>query len=69
VFGEEKESCVACGDVWYSKHYKDGFCYNCQENGAHKQYLRDIELDRLVYTIIKRTIVVFILFLIYIIYL
>jgi hypothetical protein len=27
---ERKEACIHCGNVWYSIHYKDGVCNECQ---------------------------------------
>lgn len=32
---ERMEKCIHCGDVWYSIHYKNGYCYDCQQKGLH----------------------------------
>ena len=40
---DEMMTCVSCGNRWYAKWYKDGFCDTCQKNGtyaSHKEYLR-----------------------------
>ena len=30
---EGQETCIHCNTKWYSKHYKDGVCYSCQQQG------------------------------------
>lgn len=30
---EKKEACIHCGNVWYSIHYRDGVCHQCQQLG------------------------------------
>jgi hypothetical protein len=34
MFGESKSTCTACSATWYSEHFKNGFCYECQKNGT-----------------------------------
>ncbi len=28
---DRKETCIHCGAVWYSIHYKNGVCHTCQQ--------------------------------------
>jgi hypothetical protein len=30
---EKQETCIHCGSVWYSMHYRDGVCYRCRQSG------------------------------------
>ena len=35
--GEPMEVCKHCGTKWYSVHFKNGCCYDCQQKGLHKE--------------------------------
>jgi len=48
MFEEKQEICRACGDKWYSKWYKDGFCNKCQEDGTYDEYLYQLSISKLV---------------------
>jgi hypothetical protein len=40
--GEEMADCKGCGENWYVKWHKDGFCQSCQEKGLGKGKSIDI---------------------------
>lgn len=50
---EEQEVCVACGKKWYSKWYKDGFCYDCQNDGTYDEHLHQQSMGRLINSVVK----------------
>lgn len=31
IADERQESCIHCGQIWYSIHYRDGVCHACQQ--------------------------------------
>lgn len=35
--GEPMETCRHCGTKWYSVHFKNGCCYECQQKGLHEE--------------------------------
>jgi hypothetical protein len=35
--GEPMETCRHCGTKWYSVHFKNGTCYECQQKGLHNE--------------------------------
>lgn len=53
MFGEDKEICRGCGDEWYSKWYKDGFCHTCQNDGTHEEFLWQRHIAKVVGITIK----------------
>jgi hypothetical protein len=46
MFGESKSTCVSCGTTWYTKHFKNGFCHDCQTNGAMQKAIDKIKFKR-----------------------
>lgn len=39
LYADRKATCRGCGSVWYEEHYKNGFCYDCQNNGVMDDHL------------------------------
>ncbi len=57
MLGEDQETCRACGDIWYSKWYKDGFCDKCQKDGTYEDFLFQRHISRII-TITLRVVMI-----------
>lgn len=50
---EDRETCIGCGENWYSKWFKEGFCQTCQKTGKYHNHKAEETFNRMIGYVVR----------------